>query len=238
MGNELSIPHDETPGQEQRLTPGQHFARLVRRPGGIFTVEDLEVCKQPGENRLTFAQTMDLRQNLGFSLPIKDFWNRLIALHPKPTVLEIGCGAGLYACAFAPPIWELGGNWIATDNWETMGESDYDIGLMFPSIKTGKDPLSYLHGVPEDDQILLTVWPEPNSRYMLHYIEQFKGRYIIFVGEPGVCGHEDVYKQLTMQYGLEISDLCLYNLPGGLVHEQMFVWDKQSPADTDLVSYF
>jgi len=220
-------------------TPAEYVARKIRLNPGQITLADLRACKQHGENKLTIAQTFDLKEHLGYSLPIQEFWNKLMELHPCPTVLEIGCGSGLYACFFSRLLDDLGGRWIATDDREAHFRECYEhMPTLFPSLILTKNPIALLSAVPETDQILLTVWPEANSYYMMDYIRQFRGRFIVFVGEPGVCAHDDVYKHLTQRYGLHMVSLCLYETILGSVYEKMFIWDKHSQPDLDLVELF
>jgi len=209
---------------------------LERTEGEAVSLEVFDELKKPGQDApcMRSIYTIAFRQNVGFSMPVQTFEDKLreiIDKKPK-VILEIGCGTGLYSRCFGEKLKAEGVKWIATDHPDKRALYE-NMKTFCSNIEMTTDPVSLLEGTKPDDQILLAVWPEANSTYILDYIEKFKGRYIIIVGEPGTCCADSVYLDLDAKYKGEEEYLCFYEMMLGGVHERMFVWDKHAPADSD-----
>ena len=235
--NEPALADEAAARKKQRttVTPVQELRRLLQDLNAPVSIDQLQTLLEPDLKKMSSKNYIEFRQELGFSIPSKVFSDKLLGLCEEPVVvLEIGCGSGLYARMFAETVKSRGGDWIATDHPETSRKYA-DHCQVYGDIKMTKDPLALLPEVSGKQQVLLAVWPEPNSDYMLEYIANFKGRFIIIVGEAGVCAHMRVYNHLTKLYGLDDPLLCFYEIMwGDGVYDSMHVWDKEAPGDADL----
>ena len=54
-------------------------------------------------------------------------------------------------------------------------------------------PLEKFGSCPPDNQILITIWPEPVSTYFMDCVKQFSGRYFIMIGFPGYTSMRSMY---------------------------------------------
>ena len=174
---------------------------------------------QYGIRTMNAARVEAARKHLGFSLPSPETAAVLGQLRAgRRTVLEIGCGAGLYARVF-------GERWIATDmpskhqEWVSMEPLHAPIHLT-------DDPLALLRDVPPEDQILLAVWPEAESTYLEKYTSEFKGRFIVIIGQPGVTASESIWDLLDARAEYTSHEVCTQKLMCNLnVYESVHVWD-------------
>ena len=178
--------------------------------------------EEAGVRSMNPARTEAAKQHLGYSLPSPEIGYILDKLRAgRRAVLEIGCGAGLYAKVFGDA------RWIATDHPIKHAKL-----VSFPPfhapIHLTSTPLALLEGIPEDDQILLAVWPEPSSTYLLQY--DFKGRYIVLIGEPGVTGDESIWDELGARFHYECDLVCKQKLLfNTTVYESVHIWGTAAP---------
>ena len=159
--------------------------------------------------------------HFGYSIPSEEILSILQRhIHTSATILEIGCGLGLYARIFG----KMFPNWIATDHPQRYAEWTDRIPPFIVPIYV-EDPLALFDTSPD---VLVTVWPEPNSTYFMDYVERFHGEFIIMIGCPGVTGADEMWGLFDMEFDcIEYQAVCERVFMGFRDTEIAAVWRKK-----------
>jgi hypothetical protein len=166
--------------------------------------------------------TPRILSHFGYSIPSEEILSIFRRhIHPCATILEIGCGLGLYARIFA----KIYPNWIATDHPQKYAEwIDRKPPFIMPIIYV-EDPLSSFDTPPD---VLITIWPEPNSTYFMDYVDRFQGELIIMIGCPGVTGADEMWELFDMEFDrIEYQAVCERVFMGFRDTETVAVWRKK-----------
>ena len=161
-----------------------------------------------------------------YSLPSLDILAVLRRhIDPQDTIVEIGCGLGLYAKVFSKSEFP---NWIATDHPQTHTKWIHDHTPYVTPVLT-EEPLALLC-----PNVLLTIWPEPNSTYFMRYAEQLCSGLIIIIGCPDVTGDYEMWDLFDKEFTrIECHDVCIRQCMGFKDTEMVAVWRKEVGAIED-----
>ena len=193
--------------QSNNLTSTEHDLRI------------LQPCFKRDGN--TNTVTPRILSHFGYSIPSAEILTILMRHIPtSAAILEIGCGLGLYARIFGKTF----PNWVATDHPEKYAEwIDRKTPFIIPIYI--ENPLALFNTSPD---VLITVWPEPNSTYFMDYVEKFQGELIIIVGCPGVTGADEMGSLFDMEFDcIEYQAVCERVFMGFRDTETVAVWRKK-----------
>lgn len=150
----------------------------------------------------------------GYQIPLRENIEALKSLAGQDLVLEVGAGRALWAKLLAAN----GVNIVCVDNLSWFCNS---VAPFYPV-----EELDWIEAVKKysNANVLLTIWPPYESPSLNTAIVEFKGNYVVFVGEfGGCCGGEELYLYLSNHWNVIAEHKCLK----GTVDAQMYIFCRK-----------
>lgn len=166
----------------------------------------------------------------GFSIPTNDALNIVARYAP---LIEIGAGVAYWAAL----LQRRGVDIVCFDNEPAHGDhtnyycsSEYGEDQAYKTVPVVRYQAhtevkhGSVHTTAEyPDRTLFVAWPTRNDRFAIQLLENYAGRYVIFVGEEETCGGADFWEKIAAYW--HVIDGC--DLPRWfMLHDFLAVFER------------
>lgn len=191
-----------------KKTRGNRFGS--RRPVPYF--DPTSVGKLADDFLSAFRVREECCNKYSFAVPNKDAIDAIVKYSP---IVEIGAGTGYWAKLIS----EAGGKIRAYDSfdWE-----DLKLGEFFPVKKGSFEKVK----AASKKHTLFLCWSPYNESLAYDCVKNFKGRFVIYVGEPvGGCTACEKYHAYMNKHFKVVEEVEIPQWEA--VHDRLIVWERK-----------
>lgn len=169
--------------------------------------------KEISESNDSYSERAFLVRKYSWAIPNNEAISTLVKMSP---LIEIGAGKGYWASLIS----KAGGDIIAFDI-KNKNNKYTDNQLSYFDIKYGNSTTVKKY----PDRNLFLCWPPYLSTCALNTLKNFKGKFVIYVGEFFGCTACDKFHQLLQKNFIEINRINIPQFWG--IHDFVYIFERK-----------